>query len=145
MTTFPIQPNYADHILVASPSNLVRQRVLESLRSPARHFEQASGGAEALVHLESGFWQVVFLDRRLPDLDSEELSQIVRQRFPGIEVVLLDADSDAEPSAVEEPGNLQLEIGPCVSHKKKQKKKKEKKPKEESVVPPGGGPPPVDS
>jgi len=99
MTSFPIPHNYADHILVASPSNVVRQRVVESLRSPVRRFEQATGGAEALVHLESGFWQVLFLDRRLPDLDAEELSQTVRQRFPGIEVVLLDPESDAEPSA----------------------------------------------
>jgi len=101
MTTFPIPYNYADHILVASPSTRVRQRVLESLRSPVRCFEQATGGAEALVHLESGFWQVLFLDRRLPDLDAEELSATVRQRFPGIEVVLLDpelnAKNDAEP------------------------------------------------
>jgi len=98
MTSSPIPHNYADHVLVASPSNVVRQRVLESLRSPGRRFEQARGGAEALVHSESGFWQVLFLDRRLPDLDAEELSQTVRQRFPGIEVVLLDPESDAEPS-----------------------------------------------
>jgi DNA-binding NtrC family response regulator len=108
MTTFPIQPNYADHILVASPSTVVRQRVLESLRSPVRRIEQATGGAEALVRLESGSWQVLFLDRRLPDLDAEELSHTVRQRFPGIEVVLLDPEldpkSDAEPIAPEEQG-----------------------------------------
>jgi DNA-binding NtrC family response regulator len=96
MTSFPIPSNYANHVLVASPSNLVRQRVLESLRSPARQFEQASGGAEALVHLESGFWQVLFLDRRLPDLDAEELSHTVRQRYPGIEVVMLDPEGDSE-------------------------------------------------
>ena len=105
MTTFPISPNYADHILVASPSTVVRQRVLESLRSPVRHFEQAAGGAEALVHLETGRWQVLFLDRRLPDLDSEELSETVRQRFPEIEVVLLDSELDGEinPRANLEP------------------------------------------
>jgi DNA-binding NtrC family response regulator len=110
MTTFPIPPNYADHILVASPSTVVRQRVLESLRSPARRFEQATGGAEALVHLESGFWQVLFLDRRLPDLDAEELSHIVRQRFPGIEVVLLDPESDAESTTLQETENLLPEM-----------------------------------
>jgi DNA-binding NtrC family response regulator len=100
MTSLPIPPNYANHILVASPSTVVRQRVLESLRSPARRFEQASGGAEALVHLESGFWQVLFLDRRLPDLDAEELSHTVHQRFPEIEVVMLDPERDA--SAVDD-------------------------------------------
>src|SRR5271156_3535740 len=92
MTTFPIPPNYPNHILVASPSRVVRQRVLESLRSPVRRFEQVTGGAEALVHLESGFWQELFLDRLLPDLDAEELSHTVRQRYPGIEVVLLDSE-----------------------------------------------------
>jgi DNA-binding NtrC family response regulator len=97
MTSLPMPPNYAEHVLVASPSNVVRQRVLESLRSPVRRCEQAEGGAEALVHLEKGCWQVLFLDRRLPDLDAEELSATVRRRFPEIEVVLLDSESDAKP------------------------------------------------
>jgi DNA-binding NtrC family response regulator len=133
MTSYPIPSNYANHILVASPSNVVRQRVLESLRSPARRFEQATGGAEALVHLESGFWQVLFLDRRLPDLDAEELSHTVRQRFPGIEVVLLDAEVDpdpgpksaAEPSAAEEKEDLLLEMWPVVSPDNKKDRDKD--------------------
>jgi DNA-binding NtrC family response regulator len=127
MTTFPVPHNYADNILVASPSNVVRQRVLESLRSPVRHFEQAAGGAEALVHLESGIWQVLFLDRHLPDLDAEELSQTVRQRFHGVEVVLLDPEvdavlnpdlhprSDTGSAAAEENGDLLPEMWPALS------------------------------
>lgn len=55
--------------------------------------QEATGGADALYQLEHGNWQVLFLDRRLPDLDSEELIGIIKQRFPGIEVVLLDSDS----------------------------------------------------
>jgi transcriptional regulator with PAS, ATPase and Fis domain len=50
-------------------------------------------------------WQALFLDRRLPDLDAEELSQTVRQRFPGIEVVLLDRDAEAESSLVDDEQN----------------------------------------
>jgi DNA-binding NtrC family response regulator len=101
MTSPPLRPNYADHILVASSSSVVRQRVLESLRSPARRVEMASGGAEALGHLENGIWQVLFLDRSLPDLDAEELTQTIRQRFPGIEVVLLDPESGGGAPATE--------------------------------------------
>src|ERR1700731_2047059 len=95
MTSYSTPRSYANHILIASPSPVVRQRVLEGLRSPVRRFEQAAGGAEALVHLESGSWEVLFLDRRLPDLDAEELSQTVRDRFPGVEVVLLDTEKDS--------------------------------------------------
>jgi DNA-binding NtrC family response regulator len=139
MTSFPILRNYADHILVASPSNVVRQRVLESLRSPVRCFEQATGGAEALVHLESGFWQVLFLDRRLPDLDAEELSQTVRRRFPGIEVVLLDPESDAEPTAAEEKGNLPSEMWSVSQVKdsvEDENKNKSKDKREDRLLPP---------
>ena len=57
--------------------------------------EQATGGAEALVHLEKGCWEVLFLDRRLPDLDAEELRQTVRERYPAVAVVLLDNEADA--------------------------------------------------
>lgn len=96
MTSLPLMPNYADHVLVASPSSAVRQRVLESLRSPVRRVGQASGGAEALDHLENGLWQVLFLDRSLPDLNADELSQTIRQRFPAVEIVLLDAEADPE-------------------------------------------------
>lgn len=95
MATSPIPPTCMDHVLVASPSSVVRQRVLESLASRARCVEQARGGAEALLHLENGLWQKLFLDRHLPDLDAEELSQTVRQRYPAVEVVLVDDENDA--------------------------------------------------
>jgi len=95
MTTFPIAPNNMDNVLVASPSSVVCQRVLESLDVRARRVEHASGGAEALIHLEKGRWQKLFLDRRLPDLDAEELRETVRQRYPGVEVVLVDHENNA--------------------------------------------------
>src|SRR5579859_7723413 len=112
MTSYPTMPNGADHVLVASPSNVIRQRVLDSLRSPARCFEQASGGAEALVHLESGLWHVLYLDRHLPDLDAEELSQTVRQRFPGVEIVLLDADLDGKKEDDRAAGGEMVDLVP---------------------------------
>ncbi len=99
-------PSYAEHVLVASPSSVVRQRVLDSLVPRARRIEQASGGAEALVHLEKGAWQVVFLDRRLPDLDAEELSETVRRRYPAVEVVLLDSEIDSSPARTQLQGAL---------------------------------------
>ncbi|MGA7686802.1 MAG: sigma-54 dependent transcriptional regulator, partial [Terriglobales bacterium] len=57
--------------------------------------EHANGGAEALLHLEKGSWQTVFLDKRLPDLNAEELSETVRQRYPSVHVVLVDHENGA--------------------------------------------------
>ena len=94
MTSSPILPD-AEHILVASPSAVVRQRVLDGLIPKGQRVEQASGGAEALVRLENGLWQRLVLDRRLPDLDAEEVRQTVNTRYPEIEVVLVDDEDQA--------------------------------------------------
>jgi DNA-binding NtrC family response regulator len=80
--------------LIASPSRALREQVLHRLSGLCRPIQQVHGGADALAKLEKGGWQVLFLDRRLPDLDAEELIAIIEQRFPGIRVVLLDSDSD---------------------------------------------------
>lgn len=118
MTTTPIpmlSPSSCGGVLIASPSTFLREQVLHSFDDSGRPVHQARGGAEALVKLEDGDWQLLFLDRRLPDLDAEELIQIIRLRFPGIEVVLLDSDS-GQPLAAVRPGlSAGCRIEPGVS------------------------------
>src|SRR5882724_5589621 len=92
MTTFPWPAPSSGGVLVASPSSYLREQVLLSLHDRNWQVHEASGGADALVKLESGNWQLLFLDRRLPDLDAEELVEVIKRRFPGIEVVVLDSD-----------------------------------------------------
>jgi DNA-binding NtrC family response regulator len=79
-------------VLVASPSTVVRDRVIRGLEQQGP-VQTASGGAEALAKLESGSWQMLFLDRRLPDLDAGELAGIIAQRYPGTRVVLVDSST----------------------------------------------------
>jgi DNA-binding NtrC family response regulator len=83
--------------LIASPSSALREQVLQRLNGRCRPVHQANGGADALVQLEKGHWQVLYLDRRLRDLDVEELISTIRRRFPGIQVVMLDSDA---PTAI---------------------------------------------
>ncbi|HEY1799353.1 MAG TPA: sigma-54 dependent transcriptional regulator [Terriglobales bacterium] len=80
-------------VLVASASSTLREQVLHSFHERSWPVQEAKGGAEALCKLETGVWQLLFLDRKLPDLDAEELLQIIKRRFPGIEVVFLDTDN----------------------------------------------------
>src|SRR5271156_4321630 len=77
--------------LIASPNGALREQIQRRLNGRCQPVQQALGGADALARLEKGNWQVLFLDRRLPDLDPEELIAIVRRRFPVIQVVLLDS------------------------------------------------------
>jgi DNA-binding NtrC family response regulator len=76
--------------LIASPNSTLRQQVLDRLNGRCRPVQQATGGADALAKLENAEWQVLFLDRDLPDLDAGELISIIQKRFPNIQVVLLD-------------------------------------------------------
>ena len=92
-TSFPIITRSSGGALIASPSRALREQVLQRLNGRWRPVQHAPSGAEALVKLEAGDWQVLFLDRRLPDLASEELIAIIQRRFPGIQVVLLDSDA----------------------------------------------------
>ena len=102
MSIMPIPLTWAHSggALIASPSNLLREQVAHRLNGRCRPVQQVAGGADALAKLEKGDWQVLFLDRRLRDLDAEELMSIIQQRFPGIKVVMLDSD-DTEPDAAQ--------------------------------------------
>jgi len=97
MTTTAVIPSTLGGVLVASPSIWFREQVRRSLPQRRWPVQEVQGGADALAELENGGWQVLFLDRRLPDLDAEELVSTIRVRFPGTEVVLLDSDNGATP------------------------------------------------
>jgi DNA-binding NtrC family response regulator len=94
MSAMPTMPvfTHSGGALIASPDSALRREVLHRLNGRCRPVQQALGGADALAKLEIGDWQVLFLDRRLPDLDADELMAIIQRRFPGIQVVMLDSD-----------------------------------------------------
>jgi DNA-binding NtrC family response regulator len=100
--------------LIASPNSSLREEVLQRLNGRCRPVQQALGGADALAQLEKGDWQVLFLDRRLPDLDAEELIAIILRRFPGVQVVMLDSDGtrSSDEETLEDKGEDENLAGP---------------------------------
>jgi DNA-binding NtrC family response regulator len=102
---------HAGGALIASPNSELREQVLHRLNGRCRPVQQALGGADALAKLENGQWQVLFLDRRLPDLDADELIAVIGQRFPGIQVVLLDSDPAECNDEVEHSNSF---VAPCT-------------------------------
>jgi len=95
MTTLPFVAPPGGGALIASSNSALREQVLSRLNGRCRPVHQVLGGADALVKLEKGNWQVLFLDRRLPDLDAEELIAIIERRFPGTQLVVLDSDAES--------------------------------------------------
>jgi DNA-binding NtrC family response regulator len=106
MSALPIPVlSHSGGALIASPNTTLREQLLHRLNGRCRPVQQAFGGAEALAKLEKGDWQVLFLDRRQPDLDAEELLTVIRRRFPGTQVVLLDSDSAIDNNPVVADGD----------------------------------------
>ncbi len=80
-----------DRVLVASANaefrSLARARCEERLVTAL----EAVGGADALAKLEDGAAGTILLDRRLPDLDAEEVALRIRQQNPALRVLLIDS------------------------------------------------------
>jgi DNA-binding NtrC family response regulator len=114
--------DYSGGAVIASPNLALREQLTRKLDGRCRPVQHTLGGAEALAHLERGDWRVLFLDRRVPDLDAEELRTLVEHRFPAIEVVLFDSESEdnpaspgSPPSADRRAGLVGAESAPAIS------------------------------
>jgi len=91
MATLAQSPYLPDPaVIVASANAGIRKQLVQNLLQSRISAAEALGGADALGQLESSECQLLFLDRKLPDLDAEELLRTIHQRFPGIDVLLLD-------------------------------------------------------
>jgi transcriptional regulator with GAF, ATPase, and Fis domain len=95
-------------ILVASANSSFRRQLLESPLFASSHGEEAVGGAHALAKLvQFSSCDSVLLDRNLPDLDAGEVAEIIRKRYPRIEIEFVD--SRIESAQAEETGNPDVE------------------------------------
>ena len=77
-------------VLVASADSVLRQQLINSLHGRNGAVGEATGGADVLSQLEIADYQLLLLDPRLPDLDPDEVSELVRLRHPGVEVVRIN-------------------------------------------------------
>lgn len=84
-------------VLVASPRQQVRRKLIRRLWPDCAGIREVASGADALARLEGEDCGWLLLDRKLPDLDAEELAGTITRRFPRVRVVLLDASAGTQP------------------------------------------------
>jgi len=78
--------------IVASANKEFRERILKRLRARSWSVEEASGGAEALSLVEARAFRALLLDRWLPDLDVPELVDIIKARYPHVQVLVVGSE-----------------------------------------------------
>lgn len=96
-------------VMVASPNESFRQKVLEQIDPSLGTVTEALGGADALAKLDSSPCHLLLLDRRLVDLQTEELVILVRNRYPELRIVLLDSEKDP-PNLAENAGQAAIAL-----------------------------------
>ncbi|HZT71914.1 MAG TPA: sigma-54 dependent transcriptional regulator [Terriglobia bacterium] len=82
--------------MIVSPDADFRRKIQEHLDLTQSSIAEAQGGAEALAKLEAGGCEALLIDRWLPDLDISDFLHIVRDRFPQVRVVAVDAVGDVK-------------------------------------------------
>lgn len=98
-------------ILVASSRADFRKRVLNCLASCVALTWEAAGGADALIKLESQEFGTVLLDPEIEDLDVPELVGMMQQRYPQLEVVVMDRGDGTQQLSFEISGERMNEPG----------------------------------
>ena len=93
----------ATRILIISPNEEFRARVSDRLSSESCFVDQATGGAAALAQVEEFAYTAVYLDRRLSDLNAEEVAALLQRRQSGVRVVFVDSEDPSEHVEFHEP------------------------------------------
>lgn len=83
-------------VLIASSDPMFRNRPLPETEGQQVFIEDAPSGAQAIAKLRLLPFDLLILDRRLPDLDADEVAEIVRKKFPDLRIRLVDSSEPPE-------------------------------------------------
>lgn len=97
----PVTKSEKTRFLVASPNPVFRKMFTRVGVDSQDRVEEVSSGAQALSRLESTPFDVLVLDRHLPDLNSQEIAELARHRFAPMEVRLVDSRAGIEKTSAD--------------------------------------------
>jgi DNA-binding NtrC family response regulator len=89
-----IEPVTPRTVLLASADAGLRQRLRASLTGLRWQVREARGGAEAMAFLEESRPEAVLVDSWLPDLEVGEFAGQIRQMYPGLDLLRLNAATE---------------------------------------------------
>ncbi|HYJ33915.1 MAG TPA: sigma-54 dependent transcriptional regulator [Candidatus Binatia bacterium] len=90
-TDAPILAKPSAGVLVVDDERSLRFTLSESLSEEGYRVETASDGAEALSKVETGDFQLVLLDQKLPDSNGIEVLRKIKTKRPELPVVIMTA------------------------------------------------------
>jgi transcriptional regulator with GAF, ATPase, and Fis domain len=104
-------------VLLVSPNAGFRLQLREKLHLPRWFTAEAASGAEALEQLLDSQIDVLLLDPLLPDLVADEFSNLVRERFPSIEVLTMNTHTGQVLVGSASPTPLAAQLTDVLYHR----------------------------
>lgn len=89
----PNQPQY--RILVVDDNQINRQLLTTMLNNWGFEVAEAADGEEAIAQCQAWQPHLIFMDMRMPKLDGEKATQIIRQQMPDYPVVIIAVTASA--------------------------------------------------
>jgi transcriptional regulator with GAF, ATPase, and Fis domain len=97
-------------VLVVSPNSRLRLELREKLRQGRWSLIEAASGAEALECLHEKPSEMLLLDPLLPDLESMEFSSMVREQFPDVQILSVNAHTGQLVLGTSSPTQLSAQL-----------------------------------
>jgi transcriptional regulator with PAS, ATPase and Fis domain len=97
-------------VLVVTPNGRIRRELREKLRLPRWNLIEAGSGAEAFEFLSEGVGEILLLDPLLPDLESIEFTSMVREQFPGVQILTVNSPTGQLVVGTESPTPLSTQL-----------------------------------
>jgi DNA-binding NtrC family response regulator len=105
-----VDESHSIGVLLVSPNGGLRLQLREKLRQPRWSLTEAASGAEALECLHEFFSEILLLDPLLPDLESTEFGAMVREQFPGVQILTVNSHTGQLVLGTSSPTTLSAQL-----------------------------------
>jgi signal transduction histidine kinase len=103
------------HVLVVDDEVMVREIVGEFLAMDGHVVETANGGCEGLKKFQKDHFDLVLVDRAMPDMSGDEVAASIKSMSPTIPVIMLTGFGSMMEATGEKPAGVDLVVGKPVT------------------------------
>ncbi len=102
-------------MLLVDDEAVVRKIVNEYLIHDGHTVEQAANGREGLTKVRDGRFDLVILDRAMPDMSGDQVGTAIKHNFPNLPVIMLTGFGNMMEAAGEKPDGVDFVVSKPVT------------------------------
>jgi CheY-like chemotaxis protein len=108
-------PARALRVLVVDDEPMVREVMTAILQADGHHVQEAAHGREGLERFRTGEFDVVLIDRAMPEMNGDQLAVAIKRHTPRVPVVLLTGFGDLMNATGDRPEGVDLVLSKPIT------------------------------